>query len=155
MDLELDENQRAIADLALQILRDSLTRERLRAIEATPERLAADEWRKLAAAGLLNAPLASGPLMSWGQAGKGKWVTIYANAGHVYLVVAGVRFMGETAKILNPSRTVLLPNLLAGCQLADSAPAEELQARIAELKLQFPDLAVVSYVNTTAAVKAL
>jgi cell wall-associated NlpC family hydrolase len=46
----------------------------------------------LAAAGLLNAPLASGPLMSWGQAGKGKWVTIYSNPGHVYLVVAGVRF---------------------------------------------------------------
>ena len=46
----------------------------------------------LAAAGLLNAPLASGPLMSWGEAGKGKWVTIYANAGHVFLEVAGVRF---------------------------------------------------------------
>ena len=46
----------------------------------------------LAAAGLLSAPLASGPLMSWGQAGKGKWVTIYSNPGHVYLVVAGVRF---------------------------------------------------------------
>ena len=37
-------------------------------------------------------PLASGPLMSWGEAGKGKWVTIYSNPGHVYLVVAGVRF---------------------------------------------------------------
>ena len=46
----------------------------------------------LAAAGLLDSPLASGPLMSWGQAGKGKWVTIYSNPGHVYLVVAGVRF---------------------------------------------------------------
>jgi hypothetical protein len=46
----------------------------------------------LAAAGLLESPLASGPLMSWGQAGKGKWVTIYSNPGHVYLVVAGVRF---------------------------------------------------------------
>ena len=46
----------------------------------------------LAAAGLLNAPLASGPLMSWGKPGKGKWVTIYSNPGHVYLVVAGVRF---------------------------------------------------------------
>lgn len=67
----------------------------------------------------------------------------------------GVHFMAETAKILNPSRTVLLPNLLAGCQLADSAPAEDLKARIAELRTQFPDLAVVSYVNTTAAVKAL
>ena len=67
----------------------------------------------------------------------------------------GVHFMAETAKIVNPSRTVLLPNLLAGCQLADSAPAEDLRARRDELKKQYPDLAVVSYVNTTAAVKAL
>ncbi|HEV8432349.1 MAG TPA: quinolinate synthase NadA [Thermoanaerobaculia bacterium] len=67
----------------------------------------------------------------------------------------GVHFMAETAKILNPTRTVLLPNLLAGCQLADSAPAEDLKARIEELRKQYPDLAVVSYVNTTAAVKAL
>jgi len=67
----------------------------------------------------------------------------------------GVHFMAETAKILNPSRTVLLPNMAAGCQLADSAPVEDLTARIAELKEQYPDLAVVSYVNTTAAVKAL
>jgi len=67
----------------------------------------------------------------------------------------GVHFMAETAKIVNPSRTVLLPNLLAGCQLADSAPAADLAARIAELKQIYSDLAVVSYVNTTAAVKAL
>ena len=67
----------------------------------------------------------------------------------------GVHFMAETAKIVNPSRTVLLPNLLAGCQLADSAPAEDLKARIKELQKDYPDLAVVSYVNTTAAVKAL
>jgi len=67
----------------------------------------------------------------------------------------GVHFMAETAKIVNPSRTVLLPNLLAGCQLADSAPAEDLKARIEQLKKEYPDLAVVSYVNTTAAVKAL
>jgi len=67
----------------------------------------------------------------------------------------GVHFMAETAKVLNPTRTVLLPNLLAGCQLADSAPAEELKARIEELRAEYPDLAVVSYVNTTAAVKAL
>jgi len=46
----------------------------------------------LAAAGLLNGPLASGPLMSWGEPGKGKWVTIYASPGHVYLEVAGIRF---------------------------------------------------------------
>jgi len=67
----------------------------------------------------------------------------------------GVHFMAETAKIVNPSRTVLLPNLLAGCQLADSAPAVDLELRIKELKQTYPDLAVVSYVNTTAAVKAL
>jgi quinolinate synthase len=67
----------------------------------------------------------------------------------------GVHFMAETAKIVNPTKTVLLPNLMAGCQLADSAPAEDLKARIDELKQQYPDLAVVSYVNTTAAVKAL
>jgi len=46
----------------------------------------------LAAAGLLSGPLASGPLMSWGEPGKGKWVTIWANNGHVFLEVAGVRF---------------------------------------------------------------
>src|SRR5881396_1222753 len=67
----------------------------------------------------------------------------------------GVHFMAETAKIVNPSRTVLLPNLAAGCQLADSAPADDLRKRIEELKRELPDLAVVSYVNTTAAVKAL
>ena len=71
------------------------------------------------------------------------------------IVFCGVHFMAETAKILNPSRTVLLPNLLARCQLADSAPAEDLELKIAELKREHPDLAVVSYVNTTAAVKAL
>jgi cell wall-associated NlpC family hydrolase len=46
----------------------------------------------LAAAGLLNGPLASGPLKKWGKPGRGKWVTIYTNPGHVFLVVAGVRF---------------------------------------------------------------
>ncbi len=71
------------------------------------------------------------------------------------IVFCGVHFMAETAKIVNPSRTVLLPNLLAGCQLADSAPAEDLEKKIAELRTIHPDLAVVSYVNTTAAVKAL
>jgi quinolinate synthase len=67
----------------------------------------------------------------------------------------GVNFMAETAKIVNPKKKVLLPNPMAGCQLADSAPAEDLVARIEELKQEYPDLAVVSYVNTTAAVKAL
>jgi cell wall-associated NlpC family hydrolase len=46
----------------------------------------------LAAAGLLSGPLASGPLMSWGEPGRGKWVTIWTNEGHVFLEVAGIRF---------------------------------------------------------------
>jgi hypothetical protein len=46
----------------------------------------------LASAGLLNGPLASGPLMSWGEAGRGKWVTIYSSPGHVFMEVAGIRF---------------------------------------------------------------
>jgi hypothetical protein len=46
----------------------------------------------LAAAGYLEAPLASGPLMSWGEPGPGKWVTIYSHQGHVWMVVAGIRF---------------------------------------------------------------
>jgi cell wall-associated NlpC family hydrolase len=46
----------------------------------------------LAAAGLLSGPLASGPLMSWGEPGKGEWVTIWTNQGHVFLEVAGIRF---------------------------------------------------------------
>lgn len=57
MDLELDENQRSITDLTLQILRESLTRERLRAIEDSDDHVAADEWKKLATAGLLGVPL--------------------------------------------------------------------------------------------------
>lgn len=57
----------------------------------------------LAAAGLLSGPLASGPLMSWGNPGKGKWVTIYTNPGHVWMVVAGVRF-DTTARRVKGSR---------------------------------------------------
>ena len=52
----------------------------------------------LAGAGLLNAPLASGPLMKWGKPGKGKWLTVYSNPGHVFIVVAGVRFDTSAAK---------------------------------------------------------
>ena len=53
----------------------------------------------LASAGLLNAPLDSGPLMRWGEAGRGKWVTIYANQGHVWMDVAGIRFDTSGAKV--------------------------------------------------------
>jgi hypothetical protein len=53
----------------------------------------------LAAAGLLEGPLASGPLMSWGKPGKGKWVTIYTHPGHVFMEVAGVLFDTSNARI--------------------------------------------------------
>lgn len=71
------------------------------------------------------------------------------------IVFCGVHFMAETAKIVNPNRKVLLPNLQAGCSLADMADAFDVEIRIKELKKEFPDLSVVTYVNTTAAVKAL
>jgi quinolinate synthase len=70
------------------------------------------------------------------------------------IVFCGVHFMAETAKILNPNKTVLLPNLGAGCSLADSITGEALAERREELRTVYPDLAVVTYVNTTADVKA-
>ncbi|MBK6909451.1 MAG: quinolinate synthase NadA [bacterium] len=70
------------------------------------------------------------------------------------IVFCGVHFMAETAKIVNPSKTVLLPNLAAGCSLADTATGPDVAARAAELRKTYPDLQVVTYVNTTADVKA-
>lgn len=67
------------------------------------------------------------------------------------IVLCGVHFMGETAKILSPHKKVLVPDLEAGCSLADSCPADEFEKFVKE----HPDHTVVSYVNTTAAVKAL
>lgn len=69
---------------------------------------------------------------------------------HKVLVVAGVRFMGETAKILNPEKRVIMPTLEAECSLDLSAPADEFN-RICD---QHPDRTVVVYANTSAAVKA-
>lgn len=67
------------------------------------------------------------------------------------IILCGVHFMGETAKILCPDKTVIVPDLSAGCSLADSCPADEFEKFIKEN----PGHTVVSYVNTTAAVKAL
>jgi quinolinate synthase len=67
------------------------------------------------------------------------------------ILFCGVHFMAETAKIVNPGRTVLLPDLDAGCSLADSCPAE----RLAAYKAAHPNVYVVAYINCSAAVKAL
>ncbi|MBC7849578.1 MAG: quinolinate synthase NadA [Chitinophagaceae bacterium] len=67
------------------------------------------------------------------------------------IVFAGVHFMAETAKILNPTKKVLLPDLKAGCSLADSAPADLFRA----FKEEHPDHLVISYINCTADIKAL
>lgn len=74
-----------------------------------------------------------------------------ADANADILVVAGVYFMAETAKILNPSRKVLLPDPEAGCSLADSCPAEAFKAFIQ----QYPDSPVVTYINCSAEIKAM
>jgi len=67
------------------------------------------------------------------------------------IVFAGVHFMAETAKILNPGKTVLLPDLNAGCSLADSCPPETFR----KFKNDHPDHIVISYINCTAEIKAL
>src|SRR5919206_3243274 len=66
------------------------------------------------------------------------------------IVLAGVHFMAETAKLLNPEKTVLIPDTRAGCSLAESiAPAD-----VRLLRTRYPGVPVVTYVNTSAAVKA-
>jgi len=66
------------------------------------------------------------------------------------IVLAGVHFMAETAKLLNPSKKVLIPDLAAGCSLAESITPENVRA----LRKQYPGVPIVTYVNTSAAVKA-
>src|SRR5881394_4493716 len=66
------------------------------------------------------------------------------------IAFCGVKFMAETAKVLNPTRTVVLPDLDAGCSLVDSCTAEQVQA----FKALPPDHVIVSYVNTSVEVKA-
>ena len=74
-----------------------------------------------------------------------------ANTDAEVIVFAGVHFMAETAKIINPSKKVLLPDLKAGCSLADSAPAE----KFAEFKARYPGHQVISYINCTADLKTM
>ena len=74
-----------------------------------------------------------------------------AKAQNKVIVMCGVHFMGETAKILSPDKKVLIPDKDAGCSLADSCPADKFEEFIAK----HPGHTVISYVNTTAAVKAL
>jgi quinolinate synthase len=73
-----------------------------------------------------------------------------ANTDREIIIFCGVRFMAETAKILNPGKTVLLPAKKAGCSLAASITAEDVR----QLKARFPGVPVVTYVNTYADVKA-
>lgn len=67
------------------------------------------------------------------------------------IVLCGVHFMGETAKILNPSKKVLVPDLEAGCSLADSCRPDD----FSQFLQKYPDHTVISYVNTTAAIKTM
>jgi quinolinate synthase len=71
------------------------------------------------------------------------------------IVFCGVHFMAETAKILNPTKRVLLPDLLAGCSLAESAPADKLARYQEMLRINGRRFQTVTYINSTAAVKAL
>lgn len=74
-----------------------------------------------------------------------------ADAKAKMIVFAGVHFMAETAKMLNPDTLVVLPDLEAGCSLADSCPLD----KFVEFKAKYPDHVVISYINTTAAIKTV
>ncbi|MGB3208330.1 MAG: quinolinate synthase NadA [Crinalium sp.] len=74
-----------------------------------------------------------------------------ANTNAEVIVFAGVHFMAETAKILNPNKLVLLPDLNAGCSLADSCPPDQFAA----FKAAHPNHLVISYINCTAEIKAM
>jgi quinolinate synthase len=74
-----------------------------------------------------------------------------ANTDAEMIVFVGVHFMAETAKIINPNKKVILPDLKASCSLAESAPAD----KFAEFKAQYPDHKVVTYINATAALKTM
>src|SRR6516225_9399583 len=71
------------------------------------------------------------------------------------IVFCGVHFMAETAKMLNPKKKVLLPDLLAGCSLSDSCPADKLEKYQERLRLNGHKFQTVCYINSSAKVKAL
>lgn len=71
------------------------------------------------------------------------------------ILFAGVHFMGESAKIMNPEKRVLIPDMLAGCSLAESCPADQLAAFQEQLRSAGRQFDTVAYINTTAAVKSL
>jgi len=76
----------------------------------------------------------------------------YAKKTNAQMIVfAGVIFMAETAKIINPMKKVVIPDLLAGCSLSESCPPDE----FLKFKNQYPDYIVISYINTSAKIKAL
>ncbi len=79
-----------------------------------------------------------------------KLAQVAAEAEEDVIVQAGVHFMAETAKILSPEKTVLIPDLEAGCSLAESITGEDVRA----IRRAYPDYPIVTYVNTTAEVKA-
>jgi len=71
------------------------------------------------------------------------------------IVFSGVHFMGESAKIMNPEKRVLIPDMLAGCSLAESCPADQLAAFQEQLRAEGREFDTVAYINTSAAVKSL
>jgi quinolinate synthase len=78
-----------------------------------------------------------------------------ADVRSAVIVFAGVHFMAESAKMLNPEKKVLIPDLLAGCSLAESCPFDKLDAFQRKLRAEGRDFVTVAYINTTAAVKSL
>lgn len=78
-----------------------------------------------------------------------------ASIDNPIILFAGVHFMAESAKILSPDKKVLIPDLLAGCSLAESCPADKLDAYQKQLRAEGRDFYTVAYINTSAAVKSL
>jgi alkylation response protein AidB-like acyl-CoA dehydrogenase len=136
MDLELDENQRAIAELALQILRESLDRERLRTIEAGVDHFAHDEWRKLATAGLLGVPLPED--VGGGGFGLVEACLVLEQVGRTVAPVPYLQAVVGVAMTIDEFGTAeqrrrLLPRIVDGSLIAVTALGEQLDDLAASL----------------------